>query len=422
MSFFENILVALSGLKANRMRSLLTMLGIIIGISSVITISTIGTIATKSITDLYSSLGASSLVQFGVYLKRDASRNYYMDEDCITGEMLEDLQQRYSDEIDCFSIMDDYTGGTVRIRRSDYSVSVYGVNEGYIRQSMSKIVAGRFIEPRDYEKLRYTCVISDRQALKLFGSVNSAVGKTVSVSMYDSVYDFTVIGVYEYSVSGVAAMLTGISGEEDWNTDIYVPYKTMRLINGSDVSSDYYYWINIYFSSGVNVEEFSQTIVDYLTENYYSDNPDIAISYYTAESELAMFTQVLDIVSLVISVVAGIALLVGGIGVMNIMLVSVTERTREIGVRKALGAPNSAIRAQFIVESTVICIIGGIVGIVLGLLLGNAAGVIIGTSAAPSPGAILLAVGFSMAIGIFFGYYPANKAAKLDPIEALRYE
>ena len=135
-----------------------------------------------------------------------------------------------------------------------------------------------------------------------------------------------------------------------------------------------------------------------------------------------MINQVLGIVSMVIAIIAGVSLVVGGIGVMNIMLVSVTERTREIGVRKALGAPNSAIRSQFIIESIIICMIGGFIGIISGILLGNIAGLIVGTVAPPSVGAMVLAVSFSMAIGVFFGYYPANRAAKLDPIEALRYE
>ena len=130
----------------------------------------------------------------------------------------------------------------------------------------------------------------------------------------------------------------------------------------------------------------------------------------------------LSTITTAIAVIAGIALLVGGIGVMNIMLVSITERTREIGTRKALGAPNSSIRLQFIVESIVICLIGGILGIILGVILGISFANFLGTAAVPSVESIIISLSFSMAIGVFFGYYPANKAAKMDPIDALRYE
>lgn len=133
-------------------------------------------------------------------------------------------------------------------------------------------------------------------------------------------------------------------------------------------------------------------------------------------------TEMLDTISIAISIIAGISLLVGGIGVMNIMLVSITERTREIGTRKALGATNGSIRLQFIMESIVICLLGGFIGIILGLVLGAIVVEVMGYAASPSVGGIIFAVSFSIFIGVFFGYYPANKAAKLNPIDALRYE
>ena len=140
------------------------------------------------------------------------------------------------------------------------------------------------------------------------------------------------------------------------------------------------------------------------------------------DSMIGSMTSIMSTVSLAIGVIAAISLLVGGIGVMNIMLVSVTERTREIGTRKALGAKNTAIRIQFIVESMIICLIGGILGVALGTTLGRVGSTLLGAPGWPTLSIVLIAVGFSMAIGVFFGYYPANKAAKLDPIEALRYE
>ena len=174
-------------------------------------------------------------------------------------------------------------------------------------------------------------------------------------------------------------------------------------------------------ANGVDVTSFVNTVGDFFA-SYYTYNDSWTVSASSISNLVESMTEMLNTVSLGISAIAAISLLVGGIGVMNIMMVSVTERTREIGTRKALGAPAAAIRMQFITESVILCLIGGIAGILLGLALGAGLSKAVGYAARPSLTAIVVAVGFSMAIGVFFGYYPANKAAKLDPIEALRYE
>lgn len=163
-------------------------------------------------------------------------------------------------------------------------------------------------------------------------------------------------------------------------------------------------------------------VAESFLNKYYKNNKNFQITSMSMESMLSTVDTMMGTLNIAIAVIAGISLLVGGIGVMNIMLVSVTERTREIGTRKAIGATNGDIRMQFVVESVIICVIGGIFGIILGTLLGYFGSSLLGVVALPSLPYVALAVGFSMAIGIFFGYYPANKAAKLDPIEALRYE
>ena len=173
-------------------------------------------------------------------------------------------------------------------------------------------------------------------------------------------------------------------------------------------------------SVGDNAQFLSDT--ESFFASYYTRNQSWTVGASSMESMMSTVTEMISTVQMAIAAIAAISLLVGGIGVMNIMMVSITERTREIGTRKALGAPGYAIRLQFITESVVICLIGGVIGIVLGVVLGAWGASLLGYAAKPSVLAVAASVGFSMAIGVFFGYYPASKAAKLDPIEALRYE
>jgi len=420
MGFFENVMLAVSGLRSNKMRAFLTMLGIIIGIGSVIGISTLGSIMENSVMDIFNSQGGANLVGFQITMKDDASRDYIMSDDFMTAEMANDIGERFAEDIDAIALMSGSESGKMTIRRKDYDISLYGVSPGYIKQSMTKLVAGRYVSEKDCEQYRHICVISDKQAKKRFGSERGALGRSISLTLSDgTITDLTIVGVYQYQLTAMMSTMVNMMGD-DWNSEIYMPYSTFNRMRG--VNDDTFYGFNLNTKTGVSAEEFCQKVETYLNSTYYRDNDAVEVMYITAESQMAMIDDVMGMLELAISVIAGISLLVGGIGVMNIMLVSVTERTREIGVRKAMGAPNSAIRTQFIVESMIICLIGGVIGILFGILLGNLAGVIVGTMASPTIGSIALAVGFSMAIGVFFGYYPANKAAKLDPIEALRYE
>lgn len=419
MNFFENVKLAFASLKANKMRALLTMLGIIIGVSSVIMINTMGSIMENSVNDTFDSQGGANLVGFQITMKPDAVRDYYTSDDLITMDMINNVSERFADDIDAVSILYGTPSATTMHKRENLDLVMYAISPGYLKQSMTGVIKGRYITDKDVTKHGKVCVISDKQAIKLYGSLDNAIGQTLSINIYNRNYDFTVVGLYEYQLTGMMSAMVNMTGQ-DWNNEVYIPYTTMAEIEGEYDPTFFYYYVNI--KEGVDATAFAEDVTDYMNNRFYRNNDSIEVYYATAEAQMEMMGEILGIVSLVISVIAGISLVVGGIGVMNIMLVSVTERTREIGVRKALGAPNSAIRTQFIIESVIICLIGGVIGIVSGILLGNLIGLIMGAAASPSVGAILLAVTFSMAIGVFFGFYPANRAAKLDPIEALRYE
>ena len=210
----------------------------------------------------------------------------------------------------------------------------------------------------------------------------------------------------------------GITDDDQIQTNMYIPLDVAKEIAGADTG---YQSVTVVAASGVDVTSFVDTVGSYFA-SYYTYNDTWTVSASSISSLVESMSEMLGTLSLGISAIAAISLLVGGIGVMNIMMVSVTERTREIGTRKALGAPGSAIRMQFITESVILCLIGGVIGVALGIGLGALLSSVVGMAAKPSIASILIAVGFSMGIGVFFGYYPANKAAQLNPIDALRYE
>ena len=418
---YENILLAISGLRANKMRALLTMLGIIIGIGSVIGIVMVGDSMTNSMTSSLQEMGANT-VQISLQQRESengTSYSVYMDEeDYINDEMIEAFLQDYGDVVESVSLQESMGSGRVTEGHRYANVSISGVNSGYQSANHLTMLGGRFIGDKDNKGVKNVAVVSDRLVNNMFGQGQNPLGKEIKVNCGKEQYTFTIIGVYQYEQNAIMAMMGAAASDADITTDLFIPIQTEWKLTGT---IEGYYYINVMTKQGTDSRALAQDFQDCFNR-FYTRNQDFQIMAISLDSVIDQYASMMGTVQVVIAVIAAISLLVGGIGVMNIMLVSVTERTREIGTRKALGAKNSAIRMQFIVESVIICLIGGIIGIIFGMLLGYAGASLLGFPAHPSVDAILIAVCFSMAIGVFFGYYPANKAAKLDPIEALRYE
>lgn len=413
------------------MRALLTMLGIIIGIGAVIAIFTVGNSLTISVEESLQSMGSNdvyvtvsqrnqehdySLLIDGVEYEVSDNDAEMTDTDYITGDMIHEMYERFQDDIYAINISHSAGSGTAQVADQTARVSLTGTSVGYFITSPIDIVAGTMFSALDYNNQNMVCLIESGLVDDLFGGDSkAAVGSEIEVELEESNISLTIVGVYESaSASGMGSMsMFGFGG-----STVYLPLKTAMAI---DHAKDQYSVIRVSSAVGVDTEQLSKNIKSFY-EPYYRNNTDFEVTVMTLESMIAMLTSLLDTITLAISIVAGIALLVGGIGVMNIMLVSVTERTREIGTRKALGAKNSSIRAQFIVEAIIICLIGGILGLILGITAGVMLSNYLGYPAMPSIGGIVVSLVFSMGIGLFFGYFPANKAAQMNPIDALRYE
>ncbi len=390
MNFKQSFNLAIKSLAASKMRAFLTMLGIIIGVAAVIILVSLVDGFKNSMLEQFNSIGANTI---SVSIRsRGGTRTVNVDEMLALCDEHPDILLAATPNVTAT--------GTAKIGTEDLSSSITGVGESYLDVTTSEIQQGRFLTYNDINTRQKVCIVGSYISKEFFNG--NAVDQTLKINGNT----FKIVGVFEE----VADSTEGSSDDK-----IIIPYTTVRSITQFSFVSSY-----TFATVDESLSPQGKTIIEnFLLSIFASD------SYYTVMSMAEMLDMVDTLTSqitLILVGIAGISLLVGGIGIMNIMLVSVTERTREIGIRKSLGARRFDIMSQFVVEAATTSAVGGVVGIVLGIVVSYVAGTLLNLIIKPSYLAILIAFTFSAAIGIMFGYFPANKAAKLNPIDALRHD
>ena len=400
----EYVKIALMNIKGNKGRSFLTMLGIIIGISSVIMVMAIGNGVRGQVNDELESIGGGQIAVYVDSSKKETTVAFTQDDfDLIMNEV--DHVKAVTASYNAY--------GTAEGPKGDFDATLSGGNEGLQYASSDPIVKGKYFSRGDAEGGNKVCVITENSAIALFGTTD-VIGMSFDVTLYGITQELTIVGIRQDNASSLVNMMMG-----EPSIQVEVPLTVLGYNFG--------YWIEDFeqFYIMADGSEYSSDIAKEavnILENKYNVRGEGQILVQSFTDVSAQFDSILSIITLFISFVAAISLLVGGIGVMNIMLVSVTERTREIGIRKALGARTGSILLQFLAEAGIITLMGGLIGIMLGILGANVVCAIAGVTARTQVSTILGATIFSSAVGLFFGIYPARKAAKLSPIEALRHE
>lgn len=410
----EYIKIALMNIRGNKGRSFLTMLGIIIGISSVILIVSAGNGFKVGISGQLDEL-VGGYVQIYADVPGDEADSIWFTNDDL--DMICEKVPHIKGATDVWSFG---AQATAQSTKGTFTVAPMFGNESLLYYDNAPIIRGRYYNKNEAQSSSKVCVINERGAKKLFGSTD-VIGLEISMSMWGITEDYTIVGVRKDNDSIAKQMTTGTGAD----VSMEIPLTVLEDVFG--YYTDEFSSFIVFADSSEYVTEISKQVKS-LLEARYNVRGQEYIQAYDMASQVGMISDILNYVTIFIMLVAGIALIVGGIGVMNIMLVSVTERTKEIGIRKALGAKTGSILFQFLMEAVIITLIGGFVGIVLGIL--GAKGVcsiasgmgMSGMQAVIDPKVVLAATGFSSLIGIFFGIYPARKAAKLSPIEALRHE
>lgn len=393
-------------LSSNKSRSGLTILGIVIGIASVITMVSVGQGATASIQSNIQSLGSNLLVispgaqrSFGSMVRSSSSST------TLTLADAEAIKSEISNLNHVASVIS--ARKQVIYKGNNTNTSIYGIDAEYEEVKSLKVSSGNFFDESQIEKVSKVAVLGPTVSESLFGDGVDPVGSKIKIGGTE----FTVIGVTESK---------GTSGMNNSDDIIYIPITVAKhyFTGNNSVST-----INVEVSSAKKMDQAEEDISNLLLSRHkIADSSSADFSIMNQAEVMETMSSVSGTLTLLLGAIAGISLLVGGIGIMNMMLTTVTERTREIGLRKSLGARSKDISSQFLIESISLTFIGGIIGIVLGIVASYLVGKFGGTTTVVTAPSVLLSFFVSAGIGIVFGYYPAQRASKLDPIEALRYE
>ena len=397
----ETFRQAIQNVWSNKLRTFLTMLGIIIGVMAVIVIVGLGNGMTKSMRDSFSAMGTNTLsVSIWGYGSRTAS----VDD-------VYNIVKKNPDLLESISPQIDFSSNTPKVGTTTYRyTNLYGVDEDYTEMKNYTLAKGRNLQYMDMKDDKQVCVIGDYINRTAFGG--NGVGKTIKLGPYK----FRIVGVLNAKISDPTMQ----QGNDD--DCIYLPYTTAMRLSQKSTADSYIC---------VMVDENQANEAKAAMENglYNLFKSDDAYYVYSASEWLEEMNKMINMVIVILTGIASISLLVGGIGIMNIMLVSVTERTKEIGIRKAMGAKERVILAQFVTEAATTSALGGALGIVLGYIVSMAANRVLpmftdgmDITVSPSFDSIVVAFGISAGIGVLFGYLPTKRAAKLNPIDALRYD
>lgn len=416
MQIWESVRISLRALTANKMRSILTMLGIIIGVGAVIALLSVGQGFEQYITQQFQSLGTNLLFVFAGQLESSGPGSARSSQQRIQPLTMGDASALADPFLvpDVVAVAPEYSRSATVVRgKLDRSANVSGVTPEYQSVRNFNPVLGEFIAQEHVNGRSRVAVLGATVAKEFFEPDEYPIGQTIKLNDVP----FKVIGVLEEKGGG---------GFGDEDNVVMIPISTAqtRLYNAGSVRGDLI--ISVIFAQVATQDKMgavADRIAEVLRERHrisFKDDDDFTV--INQADLIQVFGDFTAVFTLVLGAIAGISLVVGGIGIMNIMLVSVTERTREIGIRKAVGARRRDILLQFLIEAMVMSMVGGFVGIVLGYTASTVLGNVADLTTVVTLGAVLLATSFSAAVGLFFGIYPATRAARLNPIDALRYE